>query len=1650
MARKDVELVIRASDQTSSTVSAITKALNGLIKTEGTLSKSTDGAGGALLGLAKSLGDLNRALRGMTAAEKLSREMENATRAIESQNKALASNVAEQQRNQKELAETTARAAALQAEMQELSSSMTKQQAALKGQRDGHAKLNAELSEATAIRDRAANAETKLTAQIEQQQAKIGEAQTKYDGYAAAVTAAEKPTQQLVNRLEAAAIALDKKRSKLTELENKLSETKTSFASTGAEVERLAGELERSSAAIDQQKNDLNTSKSSLSNFKSELRETVAAEKALSQEARNLGSSQDRLRSDLASSAESMDKLQAAAKEAETSLGQLAAKARGPLLQAFRQQGETVGKLQALWKQNEAAARSMSEEIGRVGVPTRQMSAAFDAARAAARQSKDEMLQQTYVLQQMRTSLRETAGDTDQLANRQRTFSAALERSDAALKQVQAATRQAGDGMARLQQASAGAASNQRQVASGVRETADAANRAAGATDKLSQAYRRLYGESRQAMSWTQRLRGEVLSLIATYGGLYGAIDILRQTVQAYQKLEAAGSRLNAVFDGNQAQVGQELDFIRRNADRLGVEFGQLADEYTKFAAATKNTNLQGEETRRIFISVAEAARVNKLSTEDLEGVFRALTQIASKGKVQLEELTGQLGDRLPGALQIMADGLGVTTQELLDMTKNGEVTSDALSGFADEQDRRFGSQLPAALKSTTTLIVQLQNAFTQFLIEFGKAGFIDGFNTLLKSLIATLKDADFLEFARNLSAALGVMAQALALAAENWKLLVIAAGSFAAIRLLPVLQASSTALLTYGRNLQMTAKFSRVVAVEAASMAGPLAGASRAFIGLRAAIGGLLASTGVGLAITAVVAGISLWATSADKASEAMDGHRKLVDEVKNSYDRVGGSVEKWTQQVRETTKLQAAANLEKVREASKALREELRELPGYVSRAGDRDTAKALSELQKQFIATGGDVDEYKRKIQELAEASDDESVKEWAVRLLNAADSMRDIQKELTEAEQLFKATNGTIAEQEEALKGLNGVVDENSKAFSGAKDSVGDYEKALLKLKEGLPEFAEELKRLKAEMDIQEAIKGLSFNQITPEILSLINRQRDQAAFGDASKSLAGFTDGLSAATALIKKREGFITGAKWDVNAYRVGYGSDTITDSNNRVSRVTASTTVTMEGALRDLTRRTAEFMNIARKQAGADRFSQFNPQQQGVLTSIAYNYGELPSRILDAVRTGSSEEIAQAIKGLRNDNGGINKGRRDEEAFIFSNGEFETANSDRLLKNEQDRVTARKEFNAELDQSLAATQQDLSLKDQDIVKREQAKVIREAEAELAEKGLTLDDAQRQKIMERVELQYREQANLDAKNSKLDKAKAAEEELNRLLEQRAALEERAKLYESMGETDKAASARSEMEGLNSAIEQATQNAIAMWQAVGGSEATTAIQSLRTAQVEAQKLAQAGQKSLIDWQQVGDLFANGLVNAFDEFAQAVANGEDVGEAAKRAFMKFAAQFLIDIGKMILRQIVFNAVSGLMKSFGLGPLAGATGGVGLFHGGGKIGSVPNRTRNVDMAMFANAPRFHEGNSGGLRSNEYPAILERNERVLTEKQDQLVQSQLAQGGKQQPVNLRVINTFNSEEVIQEGLNTPAGEEAVLNIVRKNKGNIGEVLRG
>ena len=113
------------------------------------------------------------------------------------------------------------------------------------------------------------------------------------------------------------------------------------------------------------------------------------------------------------------------------------------------------------------------------------------------------------------------------------------------------------------------------------------------------------------------------------------------------------------VATGSSAQGKVEMERLRTETDRLGVDLQHTGKEYVNFTAAIKGGNVDADKAKDSFFAVAQAMAVLGRSPEQAGRAFKALEQFASKGQIMSEELKGQLAEQLPGAFAIAAKSLG-------------------------------------------------------------------------------------------------------------------------------------------------------------------------------------------------------------------------------------------------------------------------------------------------------------------------------------------------------------------------------------------------------------------------------------------------------------------------------------------------------------------------------------------------------------------------------------------------------------------------------------------------------------------------------------------------------------------------------------------------------------------------------------------------------------------------------------------------------------------------------------------------------------------------------------------------------------------------------------------------------------------------------
>jgi len=209
---------------------------------------------------------------------------------------------------------------------------------------------------------------------------------------------------------------------------------------------------------------------------------------------------------------------------------------------------------------------------------------------------------------------------------------------------------------------------------------------------------------------------GKLLSAFGLIMGLQLFANIVKGAFETIKTFDSLGFALEKITkDSFDAAVSQR--FLIEITRDFGVELVATTERWIKFLAAAKQSGLTLRETEAIFKSLTKAGAVLGLRTDELSSIYLALEQMLSKGKVTTEELRRQLGERLPGAMGIMAASMGVTIAQLDKMMKKGEVLSaEVLPGFAAAVEIAFGIESVDKIDTLIASQTNLTNAWQLFI----------------------------------------------------------------------------------------------------------------------------------------------------------------------------------------------------------------------------------------------------------------------------------------------------------------------------------------------------------------------------------------------------------------------------------------------------------------------------------------------------------------------------------------------------------------------------------------------------------------------------------------------------------------------------------------------------------------------------------------------------------------------------------------------------------------------------------------------------------------------------------------------------------------------------------------------------------------------
>ncbi len=149
-----------------------------------------------------------------------------------------------------------------------------------------------------------------------------------------------------------------------------------------------------------------------------------------------------------------------------------------------------------------------------------------------------------------------------------------------------------------------------------------------------------------------------------------------------------------------------------------------------------------------------------------------------------------------------------------------------------------------------------------------------------------------------------------------------------------------------------------------------------------------------------------------------------------------------------------------------------------------------------------------------------------------------------------------------------------------------------------------------------------------------------------------------------------------------------------------------------------------------------------------------------------------------------------------------------------------------------------------------------------------------------------------------------------------------------------------------------------------------------IDAAQTANDKLMEVQQEQRDAMLSFAQMG-------YSAFEAWATGSASAKDALKGLVAQLAQATAQAAL-FGQGPLAGLFGGSAKGGLFGSLFGGLFGGGTSASIYHSGGIVGQG-GPSRDVSPAMFANAPRYHNGGIAGLKPGEVPAILQRGEMVI-----------------------------------------------------------------
>jgi len=249
-----------------------------------------------------------------------------------------------------------------------------------------------------------------------------------------------------------------------------------------------------------------------------------------------------------------------------------------------------------------------------------------------------------------------------------------------------------------------------------------------GMETDFAQLDRRVKGVERTIGGFLPKIRDLSIVTAATHSIIHTINGTMIAWTSSVINANAEIERMSALLqglssslttDGHIKEVADDMGYLFDMAQKAPFSIKELSNSFVKMKSAGL------EDVDKKLVSITNAIARFGGNDEILHRATIAIQQMASKGVISMEELRQQLGEAVPNAMNLMADGLGMPMQKMVDLISQGRVKAvPAIDAMMEEMDRTMSGAAVRMMDTWNGMMSQFSTKWALLQKQIGDAGF--------------------------------------------------------------------------------------------------------------------------------------------------------------------------------------------------------------------------------------------------------------------------------------------------------------------------------------------------------------------------------------------------------------------------------------------------------------------------------------------------------------------------------------------------------------------------------------------------------------------------------------------------------------------------------------------------------------------------------------------------------------------------------------------------------------------------------------------------------------------------------------------------------------------------------------------------------------